>query len=333
MAKPKVTATDRLSNVLDVVELGRRTGMLSVERGAGPIAEDGEVYYVAGNPIYAVLGPLRGREALGALARWGECRFAFDTSAPQPIPNVDGVLPAVNPNAPVGYGYAPPAPNAPPGYGYAPPNGGFDDALGYPGAPRMGGGMPPSGPQGFPGNDPWNSPPTGYPSGGLGFGGQQGGYGYPGGQPSGNSLGIGGLGGPQGPSGAGWGLEGFGGANSGGGFGSGSGGLGSGGLGSGGLGTNAGPGFGATSPFSGSAPQTDAAAQTHLQQRPRRAPDVRDLINVVTTYNLSRAHRTMLLLADGEHSILDLARLSGKPPEEVLQLLHDLEARNLVYYA
>src|SRR5690348_11973212 len=107
MAKPKVTATDRLSNVLDVVELGRRTGMLSVERDAGPMREEGEAYFVAGSPIYAVLGPLRGRGALGALARWGECRFAFDSNAPQPIPNVSGVLPAVNPGAPAGYTYSP----------------------------------------------------------------------------------------------------------------------------------------------------------------------------------------------------------------------------------
>jgi hypothetical protein len=77
---------------------------------------------------------------------------------------------------------------------------------------------------------------------------------------------------------------------------------------------------------------SDAAAQARLQRRPRRAPDVRDLITVVTTYNLSRAHRTILLLADGEHTVVDLARLSGKPIEEVTTLLRELEARGLVYY-
>ena len=69
-----------------------------------------------------------------------------------------------------------------------------------------------------------------------------------------------------------------------------------------------------------------------LQRCPRRAPDVRDLIAVVNSYNLSRNHRTILLLADGEHTVLDLARLSSKHVEEVVSLLADLERRGLVYY-
>jgi aminopeptidase-like protein len=53
---------------------------------------------------------------------------------------------------------------------------------------------------------------------------------------------------------------------------------------------------------------------------------------VVSSYNLSRNHRTILLLADGEHTVLDLARLSSKAVEEVVSLLADLERRGLVYY-
>jgi hypothetical protein len=73
-------------------------------------------------------------------------------------------------------------------------------------------------------------------------------------------------------------------------------------------------------------------APSLLSRRPRRAPDVRDLMTVVTTYNLTRSHRTMLLLADGEHTVLDLARLSSKSVDEISMLLSELEARNLVYY-
>lgn len=69
-----------------------------------------------------------------------------------------------------------------------------------------------------------------------------------------------------------------------------------------------------------------------LQRRPRRAPDVRDLMSVVTAYNLSRSHRAVLLLANGEYTVLDLARLSSKPVGEVAQILADLEARGLIYY-
>jgi hypothetical protein len=39
-----------------------------------------------------------------------------------------------------------------------------------------------------------------------------------------------------------------------------------------------------------------------------------------------------LILADGEHTILDLARLSSKSVDEVMNLLADLEVRGLVYY-
>jgi aminopeptidase-like protein len=55
-------------------------------------------------------------------------------------------------------------------------------------------------------------------------------------------------------------------------------------------------------------------------------------MSVVTTHNLSRAHRTILLLADGEHTVLDLARLSSKSVDEVSGLLMELESRGLIYY-
>ncbi len=69
-----------------------------------------------------------------------------------------------------------------------------------------------------------------------------------------------------------------------------------------------------------------------LQRRPRRSPDVRDLIAVVSAFNLSRNHRTILLLADGEHTVHDLARLSSKSVDEIVALLADLERLGLVYY-
>lgn len=59
---------------------------------------------------------------------------------------------------------------------------------------------------------------------------------------------------------------------------------------------------------------------------------MRDLISVVSAYNLSRSHRTILLLADGEHTVLDLARLTSKPIDEVVALLANLERLGLVYY-
>lgn len=53
---------------------------------------------------------------------------------------------------------------------------------------------------------------------------------------------------------------------------------------------------------------------------------------VVAAHNLSRSHRTMLLLADGTYNVLDLARLASKSVDEVTQMLAELEARGLIYY-
>jgi hypothetical protein len=305
---------------MSVVDLGRRTGLLSVERTVGLMLEEGEIYFVSGNPIYATFGPLRGHEALQELSRWSECRFCFDPQAPQPIPNVPGVLPAVDHSSPTGFGYqyAPPSGplgGSPSGPAGAPPFGMSPASSGvYPGyAPNQPSGAS-SGPPGgwsFPGQSgpsaspipgPWQSPPPQrYSSGNLG------GLASGAGANSGANLGM---------SGVNWGVPGA-------------------GVGSGPLNPETPAGFGGAGPSAPAAASprtTDPNAQPELQLCPRRAPDVRDLINVVTTYNLTRAHRTILLLADGEHSILDLARLSGKPVDEVTNLLRELEGRGLVYY-
>src|SRR5579884_3947711 len=160
MAKPRVTATDRLANVIDVVGLARRTGLLSAEREFGTMLEEAEIYFVAGNPIYATLGPLFGHDALNALASWGVCRFCFDPLAPQPIPNISGVLPAVDPASPSGFSYA-----------YAPTPSSAGNASSFNG--QFG---PPSGVARSPADQPspsisrtsWPSPSSGYPSGSLG---------------------------------------------------------------------------------------------------------------------------------------------------------------------
>lgn len=303
MPKPRVTATDQLANVIEVVELGRRTGLLSVERGSGSVHEEGEIYFLHGRATYASLAGLRGREALAAMSRWGACRFSFDRDLPSPAPNI-----------------AAPPPGAPAPQRISDPN----LVHAQPGA---GGG------QRIPeGSGVWSYPQQG--PGGAFPGGAFPGGAFPGGA-SGPLYPSGPLGGGSGP------LDGSGIFGTSGAFGS------SGGLGAG-AGSSAG-GYGAfdgSGSFAGSggypqqqqrpfAPPPAERAQpspSFLASRPRRAPDVRDLMQVVTSHNLSRGHRTILLLADGEHTVLDLARLSSKPVDEVTALLGDLEARGLVYY-
>lgn len=252
MAKSRVTATNRLANVIEVVELGRRTGMLSAERDANGL-EEGEIYFISGHPVFALLGPLTGRDALNELVHWGACRFAFEPSAPRPIPNVSGVLPALDSaGAPYGVstGYENPQPAEPPPHHTAPNSGASGPGWGYGNSsPNMMPGMNPNAP---------NTPNLG-------------------------NSGIWGLSNPtSGPSGSGF----------------------------------------------RSSPRQPSPAE---QQMPHRTPDVRDLRTIVATYGLSRGHRTVLLLANGQHTIADMARLSSKSLEEVYQLLNDLKGFGLIY--
>ena len=236
MAKPRVTATDRLANVIEVVELGQRTGLLAVERGSGSVLEEGELYFSNGHVIHASLAGLRGREALAALGRWGPCRFSFDANAPRPAPNMQA-----GDSDPRGR------------------RGGQSQALTPPQTGESSGIWPSYGIQ--PESGPLNG--SGWPSSAA----NSGSFSYP------------------------------------------------------------------TPPQPASSGSLDPSPSgTFLMRRPRRAPDVRNLMQMVTAHNLSRNHRTLLLLADGEHTILDLARLSSKSVDEVSALLADLESRQLIYY-
>lgn len=290
MPKPRVTATDQLANVIEVVELGRRTGLLSAERGSGSVHEEGEIYFLQGRAMYASLAGLRGREALAAMSRWGACRFSFDREVPSPSPNIAAPSPA------------PPVPNriSDPNLVHVRPGGGQR-------LPEGSGvwSFPPQAPSGtFPGG---GSGPL-YPSGPL-----------PGSGPLGSGpLDASGIFGASGAF-AGAGSYPYGAPDNSGSFGA----------------SGIGPGIGGAQQRPFAPPATAERAQpsaTFLARRPRRAPDVRDLMQVVTSHNLSRSHRTILLLADGEHTVLDLARLSSKPVDEITALLGDLEERGLVYY-
>ncbi len=283
MAKARVTTTDALANVIEVVELGQRTGLLSVERGSGTVQETGEIYFVSGRPSYATLAGLRGREALAALSRWGACRFSFDPEAPQAAPNLGPQPSQQGQTAYSGYsggatqGSPSHTPSTHPGMAGAPygnpASRPYESNAGWPAQTGMPGGE--SGIHG--GHTP--APPGAGMSQGRGMPQGPGSY-----SSSQSSYPV-----PNTPSQYG-------------------------------------------SLYGGSQPGQAPPMTGPLSRRPRRAPDVRDLMTVVTAHNLSRGHRTLLLLADGEHSVLDLARLSSKSVDEVIGLLAELESRSLIYY-
>ena len=80
MPQQPSTLTDRLANVIQVIQLGRKTGTLTVERSSGNSLERGTVYFVNGLMIQASVYRLSGLAAFQWLNTWSSCRFTFTPS-------------------------------------------------------------------------------------------------------------------------------------------------------------------------------------------------------------------------------------------------------------
>lgn len=70
--------TSRLANVIQLISLGRQTGILRVIRGHGGAQEVGQIQFLDGQPVAALLGQLSGPAAINVLSNWGESLYAFD---------------------------------------------------------------------------------------------------------------------------------------------------------------------------------------------------------------------------------------------------------------
>ncbi|HEV2236052.1 MAG TPA: hypothetical protein VGR57_05255 [Ktedonobacterales bacterium] len=70
--------TGRLANVIQLITLGRQTGILRVYRGQGGAREAGQIQFVEGQPAAGLLGELIGNAAIRVLSNWGECYYAFE---------------------------------------------------------------------------------------------------------------------------------------------------------------------------------------------------------------------------------------------------------------
>lgn len=86
------TATEKLADVIQMLQMARKTGTLLVNRdGLDRTIEQGILILQNGQIIDASLGPYRGPEALQRLQAWQLCYFVFQTSTPsssQPLPPV-----------------------------------------------------------------------------------------------------------------------------------------------------------------------------------------------------------------------------------------------------
>jgi hypothetical protein len=260
---------DRLSQVIEVIELGRRTGLLSVERTGQSGFEEGDIYFVNGEAIYASAGAQSGRAALDVLRAWGACRFAFFSDIPKPIPNIGPEPRGLRPSQTGPIRSVGPGPRSVAGHwphslealdsSPAPPQR-SGSLTGPPPVSRQSGILPSLPGRPFSGPLPYGQEPASGPSG----------YAVPRA--------------PQPPE---------------------------------------------------SAPRASSPLGPSLlaltpSRRPKRAPNPQDIPRLAASYGLSWGHRVILLLADGEHTAVELARLAGRSEEEVFKLLADLVRLGLI---
>jgi hypothetical protein len=85
MSQSRGITTDHLYNVIQVLQMGRKTGKLIAERDNGPTQERGEILFEMGHITQAYCGHLEGQAALNWLNTWGTSRFTFVSYGSQRI--------------------------------------------------------------------------------------------------------------------------------------------------------------------------------------------------------------------------------------------------------
>ena len=88
MTKGRDTAAGNIGNVLDVVRVQQGSGWLRAKYSQGTSWEEGELYVLSGQPIYARSGNLTGYEALNRLLSWQNIHFSFNIDSRCPPANI-----------------------------------------------------------------------------------------------------------------------------------------------------------------------------------------------------------------------------------------------------
>ncbi len=104
------TTTDRLADIIQVLRLARKTGILTVERGetGTDTYEEGTMHFVDGQVIEALTGYRNGIDAFNWLSTWRTCRFAFNSTPPLSNPpsyTLQPYRPTTSAPRPSGNGY------------------------------------------------------------------------------------------------------------------------------------------------------------------------------------------------------------------------------------
>jgi Domain of unknown function (DUF4388) len=74
------TATDRLVSIIQLIQLGKRSGVLKVRRGEGRTLEEGMIIFANGQVIESHTSRYGGSDAMNRLSAWEACRFIFSPS-------------------------------------------------------------------------------------------------------------------------------------------------------------------------------------------------------------------------------------------------------------
>ncbi|HLZ58887.1 MAG TPA: DUF4388 domain-containing protein [Ktedonosporobacter sp.] len=76
--------TDSLADIIQLIQLGSRSGTLTVERGLDQRVEEGYIVFASGRVVEARVGQYTGSAAYNYLNAWGTCRFSFVSGASVP---------------------------------------------------------------------------------------------------------------------------------------------------------------------------------------------------------------------------------------------------------
>jgi hypothetical protein len=77
MQSQRETQTDSLASIIQILQLGYRSGTLSVERDAGQTIEEGYIVFVNGRAVDARTNNYTGLAAFNYLRTWESCRVSF----------------------------------------------------------------------------------------------------------------------------------------------------------------------------------------------------------------------------------------------------------------
>lgn len=99
MSQQRETATDRLVSIIQLVQLGRKTGVLTAKRGDGITQEEGTITFIKGQITQTSVGRRRGSEALNWLTTWSNCRFTFVSSDPAETSSLTTIPPKMQEHA------------------------------------------------------------------------------------------------------------------------------------------------------------------------------------------------------------------------------------------